>query len=56
MGIGMILAAVIIAVFSSALMSDRAIEERARKLGMVYPDEVRVFEESFTENGGEGRQ
>ncbi|MDG2764840.1 hypothetical protein P7M08_24965 [Vibrio parahaemolyticus] len=38
---------------SNARMSDKDIEIAARKLGMVYPEEIKVSIETSNEIGGE---
>jgi hypothetical protein len=39
--------------FSYGTLSDKEIEIEARKLGMIYPDEIKVNIKSNENNGGE---
>mgnify|MGYP001212152809 CR=1 FL=1 len=52
LGIGILFAAILMN-FSHGVLSDKEIEIEARKLGMIYPDEIKVNINADENNGGE---
>ncbi|TFZ39940.1 hypothetical protein E4100_06660 [Soehngenia longivitae] len=52
LGVGVLLAAILMN-FSYGSLSDKEIEIEARKLGMIYPEEIKVNINSNENNGGE---
>ncbi len=44
-GLGIMIACTVIMVFQNPIYSDYQVEQKARELGMKYPDEIRALEE-----------
>ncbi|KMT21720.1 hypothetical protein [Clostridium cylindrosporum] len=43
LGVGLVVATMIISLFPKSTISDVKVEKRARDMGMKYPDEIKAF-------------